>query len=86
MELDLMYSKMCRQSLETGKLTLYHIISHFNDPWKEAFKKDVAKGENAGNQHFSLLPQYFLPYQRQIPPTQPLLMCHLSSTDAFGQG
>ena len=31
---------------------------------KKPSKNIVGKGENAGNQHFPLLPQCFLPYQR----------------------
>ena len=34
-------------------------------------KKIVGKGENAGNQHFLLYAQCFLPYQRQIPLLEP---------------
>ena len=30
-----------------------------------AFENIVGKGENAGNQHFLLFPQYFQPYQRE---------------------
>ena len=33
---------------------------------KKAFENIVGKGENAGNQHFLLLSQCFLPYQRPI--------------------
>ena len=37
-----------------------------NDPWKEDFWKNIMdKGENAGNQHFLLFPQCFLPNLRQ---------------------
>ena len=31
---------------------------------KRAFENIVGKGENAGNQHFLLFPQCFLPYHR----------------------
>ena len=45
-------------------LTLYHTIPIFNDLVEEGFGKNtVGKGENAGNQHFLLFPQCFLPYQ-----------------------
>ena len=33
---------------------------------KEAFENILGKGENAGNQHFLLLPQCFLPFQKQV--------------------
>ena len=33
---------------------------------KKAIENFVWKGENAGNQHFLLFPQSFLPYQREI--------------------
>ena len=32
---------------------------------KKAFENTVVKGENAGNQHFLLLPKCFLLYQRE---------------------
>ena len=32
---------------------------------EEAFENTVGKGENAGNQHFLLFPQYFLLYYRK---------------------
>ena len=31
----------------------------------EALENTVEKGENAGNQHFLIFPQYFLSYQRE---------------------
>ena len=43
-------------------LTLYHTILTFNDPEEEDFENIVEKGENAGNQHFLLFPQCFLPF------------------------
>ena len=43
-------------------LSLYHIISTFNNSKEEAFENIVWTGENAGNQHFLLLPQCFLPF------------------------
>ena len=33
---------------------------------KKAFKNIVEKGENAGNQHFLLFPQCFLPFPKEI--------------------
>ena len=42
-----------------------------NDPGKEGlFKTNVGKGENAGNQHFLLLPQRLYHF-RYNPPPQP---------------
>ena len=35
------------------------------------------KGENAGKQHFLLLPQCFLPFQKQISILQSHLLCRL---------
>ena len=32
---------------------------------KEAWENTVGKEENAGNQHFLLFPQYFLPYHKE---------------------
>ena len=44
---------------------------------KKAFENIVRKGENAGNQHFLLFPQCFLPYHRQIVSFLPHLNSHL---------
>ena len=44
-------------------LTLYHTIRLLTSHKTRAFEKIVGKGENAGNQHFILFPQCFLPYQ-----------------------
>ena len=44
---------------------------------KKPFENDVGKGENAGNQHFLLFPQCFLPYQRQKSSFELLLLCRL---------
>ena len=33
---------------------------------KKPFKNIVGKGENAGNQHFHLFPQCFLPFPKQM--------------------
>ena len=38
---------------------------------KKAFKNIVGKGENPSNQHFLLIPQYFLPYQKQPHQVNP---------------
>ena len=47
-------------------LTLYHTIPTFTNPTKEPFENIVGKGENAGDQHFLLFPQCFLPFTKQI--------------------
>ena len=47
------------------ELTLYHTIPTFNDPEKKSFENNVGKVENAGNQHFLLFPQCFLPFPKQ---------------------
>ena len=44
------------------------------------FKNIVEKGENAGNQHFLLFPQCFLPVPKQISIFQSFI---LSSANAF---
>ena len=49
-----------------GPLPLYHTIPTFNNPEKEAFKNIVGKRINAGNQHFLLFPQCFLPFKTEI--------------------
>ena len=46
-------------------LTLYHTIPTIMTLKKKAFENIVEKGENAGNQHFLLLPQCFLLIPRQ---------------------
>ena len=48
---------------------------------KMAFENIVGKGENAGNQHFLLFPQCFLPYQREKSLFQTTFI--LSSANAF---
>ena len=42
-------------------LSLYHTIPTFNDPEKKLLENIVGKEKNAGNQHFFLFPQCFLP-------------------------
>ena len=44
---------------------------------EKAFENIVEKGENAGNQHFLLFPQCFLPHHREKSPFQQHLFCHL---------
>ena len=41
-------------------------------PRKRPFENIVGKGENAGNQHFHLFQQCFLPHQRQVSSFNPL--------------
>ena len=53
------------KSLWCGKeLILHNTILCYNNLSKNPFQNIVGKGENAGNQHFLLFPQCFLPYQR----------------------
>ena len=59
------------------ELTLYRTIPTYNNPEKESFENIVGKGENAGNQHFLLFPQCFLPFPKQISIFQPNLICCL---------
>ena len=42
-------------------LFLYHTVPTVNDPRKKPLENTVGKGENAGNQHFLLFQQCFLP-------------------------
>ena len=53
--------------LATKLLTLFKkvMIVCFNDPGEDSFQIIVEKGENAGNHHLLLFPQYFLPCQNQ---------------------
>ena len=44
---------------------------------KKTFENIVGKGENAGNQHFLLFPQCFLPVPKQISIFQSHLFCRL---------
>ena len=48
---------------------------------KDSFENIVIKGENAGNQHFLLFPQCFLPYQKHKPTT--IVTINLSHANAF---
>ena len=44
---------------------------------KKAFENIVEKGENAGDQHFLLFPQCFLPFPTPISFFDSELFCHL---------
>ena len=44
---------------------------------KKPFENTIGKGENAGNQHFLLFPQCFLPFPEQISIFQSPLFCRL---------
>ena len=54
--------------LLSGKeLTIHLTIPTVNTPEEEAFGRQFrGKEENAGNQHFLLFPQCFLPYRKPI--------------------
>ena len=59
-------------------ITIHHTILTFDRLEKEAFLKTLCeKGENAGNQHFLLFPQCFLPFLKQTLIFQSRLFCHL---------
>ena len=49
--------------LHDKNLTLYRTIATFNELTlkEKTFENNMEKGENAGNQHFLLFPQCFLP-------------------------
>ena len=51
---------------------------------REAFENIEGKGENAGNQHFLLFPQCFLPFPKQISSFE--FTFDLWSTNAFNLG
>ena len=60
------------------ELTLYHRIPTFADPEKnDPFENIVGIGENAGNQHFLLFPQCFLPIPKRISVFKLHLFCRL---------
>ena len=48
--------------LPVFSLEPYTTTLTFNDPMKKPFENTVGKGENAGDQHFLLFPQCFLPF------------------------
>ena len=51
------------QGLFGKGLNLYATFMNFNDPHtEEPFANIVGKGKNAGDQHFLLFPQCFLPF------------------------
>ena len=50
---------------------------------KRPFENIVAKGENAGNQHFLLFPQCFLTIPKRISDFKLHVQCILSSANAF---
>ena len=47
-------------------LPLHQKIPVINDPEEYFFENFEKKGENAGNQHFLLFPQSFLPFHGRI--------------------
>ena len=54
----------------------------FSRPFQEkSFENIMEKGENAGNQHFLLFPQCFLPFWKPMPYSEPAF--YLSSVSAF---
>ena len=66
-------------ALPGNGLTLYQVITTFNNPKEGGFWKYFGKkGENAGNQHFLLFPKCFLPFNFNS-----LVTFILSSANAF---
>ena len=58
--------------------TLHKTKFNFNDSLSERpFENIVRKGENAGNQHFHLFPQYFLFFTKQSSIFESHLFCCL---------
>ena len=55
----------------------YFTIPTFNDLREKPSENVVGKGENAGNQHFLLFPQYFSPFPNQIAFFRSNLFCCL---------
>ena len=51
--------------------------------YKETFENIVEKGENAGNQHFLLFQQCFLPVQKRISIFQPHLFYRLQRSSIW---
>ena len=54
------------QGLFRKGLNLYHTIRLLKNVGMKGFKNIVGKGEKAGNQHYLLFPQGFLPFRTQI--------------------
>ena len=66
----------------TYMVTLYHITLYNTIPTyftlnEKALENIVGKGENAGDQHFLLLPQYFPPLPKKIQLFDSLLFFRL---------
>ena len=70
----------------SGVLTLYHPIQTFETLVKMPFENIVGKGENAGNQHFLLFPQRFLPFFDtnliQLSKTEIIILATLNLSSA----
>ena len=76
------YSKAYLYSLQ--KTSNYNLIKLFTTQSrlftilkKKAFKNIVEKGENAGNHHYFLFQQCYLPFQELISSFESHLLCHL---------
>ena len=63
--LDSILSSMICSLIKIIIITLYHTMMTFGAPEKKLLKTLWRKGVNAGNHHFLLFPQCFLPYERQ---------------------
>ena len=73
------FSKRVENSVGKGELLIYPLLYNPNlmTLRKKTSENIVGKGENAGNQHFLLFSQCFIPFQNQISIFDSLLFCHL---------
>ena len=71
------FTLWCWQKISS---TFYNTILTFNDLEKKMpFQNIKGKGENAGNQHFLLFPQCFLPFPNQFQFFWPPWFCCLQN-------
>ena len=70
-----MYPNTFNKKLDS--LTRYHTVPTFNNLGKNRFENIVGKGENAGNKHFLLFPQCFLPIPKRICLLKIHIFCRL---------
>ena len=69
-----MFDMLPASAFNLMSVTLYSTIQTLK---QRASENIVGKGENAGNQHFLLFPNCFLPYQRQKSLFKQDLICRL---------
>ena len=79
--LNIIFQKAYRSTADTSRIDLIKsgILSSrlLTTLKKQSFENIAGKGENAGNQHLLLFPQYLLPFQNQISVFISHLFCHL---------